>query len=99
MTGNEELKAKLNLETGKLAWQELERFFARGVVIYLKPGLDLVEVACAITQDQKNEITKLLASGQVSKPSVDQVEEWHQDKQVFWAVVVSPWILIQEVTR
>ena len=99
MTGSNEIKAKLNLETGKLAWQELERFFAKGVVVYIKPGLDLVEVASAIAQDQKNEITKLLASGQVSKPSIEQVEVWHRDDQVFWAVVVSPWILIQEFTN
>ena len=30
---NDELRAKINAETGKIGWKELERHFARGVVI------------------------------------------------------------------
>ena len=44
------LRAKLNAETGKLAWKELERHFARGVVVKVAGDLDLVEVALAVAR-------------------------------------------------
>lgn len=98
MTNGEELKAKLNLETGKLAWQELERFFAKGSVIHVNQELDLVETAALIALDQKQQIAELMASNKISRPDMEQAGTWHQDEQVFWAVVVSPWVLIQEVS-
>lgn len=43
MTGSVDiLRAKLNAETGKLVWNELERHFARGVVIKVAGDLDLL---------------------------------------------------------
>jgi hypothetical protein len=33
----------LNVQTGKIAWRELARHFARGVVICVGPGQDLVQ--------------------------------------------------------
>ena len=32
-------------ETAKIAWQELQRFFAQGLAIGVEPELDLVDVA------------------------------------------------------
>ena len=36
------LRAKLEGETSKIAWRELQRFFANGTAIYVAPALDLV---------------------------------------------------------
>ncbi len=41
------LKAKLNQETAKASWKELQPFFARGQTVYVAPELDLIEVALA----------------------------------------------------
>ena len=38
-------KDKVNLETSKIAWQELQRFFASGAAVFVASELDLVEVA------------------------------------------------------
>ena len=42
-TPSDLLRAKLNLETAQLGWPELERHFARGDVIKVAIGVDLVD--------------------------------------------------------
>jgi len=39
------LRAKVNMETSRIEWKELQRFFASGVAIEVSAKLDLVEVA------------------------------------------------------
>ncbi len=99
MTESEDiLRAKLNAETGKLAWQELERHFARGVVIKVSGERDLVDVALAISRDDKARVERLLAEGGIARASAEDAQAWHAQQSVFWAVVTVPWVLIQEVS-
>lgn len=94
---DELLRAKLNAETGKLAWSELERHFARGVVIKVAAELDLVEVAVAMSRDDKTTVETWLARGFVARASTEDALAWHAQQSLFWAVVAAPWVLIQEV--
>jgi len=98
LTPREEIIRKLNLETGKLPWQELERFFAKGLLIHADSSFDLLDVAATMAEDKKDRIEKLLANNRLAKPGIEQVRVWHDNQQVFWTVVVAPWILIQEAT-
>jgi hypothetical protein len=95
---DELLRAKLNAETGKLAWAELERHFARGVVVRVDGDLDLVEVALAMARDDGARVATWLDSGRVARASSDEARDWHGRQAVFWAVVAAPWVLIQEVS-
>jgi len=92
-----DLRTRLNSETGKLLWPELERHFARGVVVAVAQELDLIEVAHAMASDDQATLAAWLESGQVSRASEDQARDWHQRQPTFWAVVVAPWVVIQEV--
>lgn len=91
------LHAKLNSETGRLHWQELERHFARGVVVKVAPGMDLVGVAVRFAQDDKPVIEAWLKAGQVDRASAEDAVTWQGRQSVFWAVVVAPWVLVQEI--
>lgn len=62
----EELRAKLNAETGKITWRELERHFARGVVIRVAEDLDLVEVAYRMAKDDRPAVERWLTEGRWS---------------------------------
>jgi hypothetical protein len=86
---------KLNLETGKINWQELQRHFARGIVIVVKNELDLVEIAQLFTQDQEQKVNELLGQGKIRHASDIDAIEWNQSQQAFWAVVTAPWVLVQ----
>jgi len=94
---DELLRAKLNAETGKLAWSELERHFARGVVIKVAGDLDLVEVAVAMSHDDKAVVEAWLQQGRIARAATEDAIAWHAQQSQFWAVVPAPWVLIQEV--
>ncbi|MDH5393084.1 MAG: DUF2288 domain-containing protein [Gammaproteobacteria bacterium] len=92
-----ELISQLHNETAKLPWHELERHFARGSVIKVVNGLDLIKVAVALTKDDKAGLEKWLADGTVSNASIDDAKIWHECSTQFWTVVVAPWVLVQPI--
>lgn len=92
-----ELYAHFNAQTAKLDWPELARHFARGVVVKVAPGLDLVAVAVAMAQDRSDEIETWTQAGQIHRASDDDARDWHEQNSVFWAVVVAPWVVVQEI--
>lgn len=87
----------LNSQTGKLEWPELQRHFARGVVIKVAPDLDLVEIAAQMVEDDKEAIEALTRSGQMERAATEDAKAWEVVQPVFWAVVVAPWVLVQEI--
>ncbi len=91
------LRAKLNADTGQLDWRELERHFARGVVIRVAAGVDLLEVALAMARDDAATLRVWLEEGRVAHASAAEAGLWHASGSRFWAVVVAPWVLVQEV--
>lgn len=95
---DELLRAKLNAETGKLAWKELERHFARGVVILVAAELDLVDVAFRISRDDKAAVEAWMSRGLIRRATAEDALGWHERQAVFWAVVAAPWVLIQALT-
>ena len=88
-------KAKVNLETSLIAWQELQRFFAAGLAIAVAPELDLVEVAYRFSIDDKNQVQDWMQNQLVAAVTDQQALEWYQHNNEVWAVVVKPWILVQ----
>lgn len=89
-------KAKVNLETSLIAWQELQRFFAAGLAIAVDDSLDLVEVAYRFSIDDKNQVQDWMQQQLVAAVSDQQALEWYEQKLEVWAVVVKPWILVQQ---
>lgn len=90
------LHAKLNLETSQIAWQELLRFFAGGVVILVADELDLVDVAARFAIDDKAVVEHWLNQGQIAKVTDAQASIWLDNDAVLWSVVARPWVLVQE---
>ena len=91
-----EVKEKLNLETARISWQELERFFAQGIVLNVTDSLDLLEAGCAFAKDDTQQVQKWLEGGQLGKVTDQQAVEWHKLNPELWSVVVRPWILVQD---
>ena len=96
---SELLRAKLNLETSKIAWKELQRFFANGTVLVVSTDMDLVEVAFQMSEDNVAQIQQWATAGKLGKVSDEQAGEWLADDVSVWAVVVSPWVLVQPVRQ
>ena len=88
-------RTKVNRETSRIAWKELQRFFASGAAIFVSDDLDLVEVAFQFSQDNKAQVERWLLTGKVGKVSDEQAAAWVEADATAWAVVVSPWVLVQ----
>jgi hypothetical protein len=97
MESLEELRCRLNAETGRLAWPELARHFARGVVVRVVPGLDLVEVAACMVRDDRAAIAAWTETGAVARASDADALAWNAAGTEFWAVVAAPWVVVQEI--
>ncbi|SKA85221.1 hypothetical protein SAMN02745130_02594 [Thiothrix eikelboomii] len=90
------LRTRLNLETGRITWQELGFFFARGRVLQVAADLDLIEVASALANDEAPQVSAWLKTQQLSVLSDLTAKAWAGDDQQLWAVVVAPWVVVQQ---
>jgi len=91
------LRAKVNMETSRIEWKELQKFFASGAAVEVSSTLDLVEVAFQMHEDNKAQFEQWLADGLVAKVADLQAAAWLAADAEVWAVVVSPWVLVQEI--
>jgi hypothetical protein len=98
-TPSDILRAKLNLETAQLQWSELERHFARGSVIKVAPGMDLVEAALQVAGNNAAAVQQWMVDGRIARAELVDAEDWHARQPMFWAVVVAPWVLVQEALK
>ena len=87
---------KLNQETGKINWIELQRHFARGVVVVVDNQIVLVKTAEQISLNQDAAIQSLIESSKIYRATDDDAIRWNENQQTFWAVVIAPWVLVQE---
>ncbi len=89
-------RVKVNLETSQIAWNELQRFFASGSAVFIASSLDLINVAYQFSIDNKDQVTQWMQNNQISLVSDQQALMWLEADTTVWAVVVKPWILVQE---
>ncbi|AWL03304.1 DUF2288 domain-containing protein [Massilia oculi] len=90
-----ELHDKINRETGRIKWSELQRHFASGSVIWVSEALDLIDVALRVAHDDRESVARWMNEGSVAKVSDAQAQGWLEADEVLWASVVSPFVLVQ----
>jgi hypothetical protein len=92
-------KKQINLQTSRIPWHELQRFFAAGFSIFVNSELDLVEVAFQFSQDNKTQVEQWLKQEKIGPVSDPQALKWYEENITVWAVVIKPWVLVQEKTH
>lgn len=95
MSENPELRDKLNRETARIPWADLQPHFARGSAVYVAPDLDLIDVAMLFAEDRSEAIHSLMAQQRVVLVTEVQAANWADQERSMWAVVVAPWVLVQ----
>ncbi len=93
----EELRQTLNIESGKLSWEELQVHFARGAVVVIHSELDLIDVSAKFVNDDKLVIEAWMKTNKIALATDDDAKQWLKNKTDFWAVVVPPWVLVQKI--
>lgn len=93
----QDIKTALADSLEQAKWEWLEPHAKRDALIIVSPNLDLVEVGVAIAQDQTQLVQQWIESGQLQKPSSNQLSLWHnQPSKSFKALIVQPYVLVQE---
>ena len=93
----EKLRTNLNMQTGKILWPEIQRCFARGVVLVVDHHADLLKIAADIVHANQAVVEDCLAAGELKRASVEDARSWQKRDPLFWAVVAAPWVLVQEI--
>ena len=97
MSECDELISKINSETSKIAWSELQKFYAQGLVVAVQAPLDLIATAAIFSRDDKSQVQQWLDNKQVYAVEDEQAQHWYQQDALLWAVVVAPFVLVQEL--
>ncbi len=97
ITRQELERGKINSETARIAWKELQRYFAGGYTLLVSDELDLIEVAYQMQQDNASQIEQWMQNTQIQQVSNEQAREWFNNDAELWACVIKPWVLIQAV--
>jgi len=90
------LYVKLLAETAQIGWSELERFFARGVLLKVARDLDLVSVAECVANDDTKQISEWLAAGLIERVQAETAADYAARDPELCAVVLSPCVCMQE---
>ena len=91
------LKTRLNSETAKISWHDLQKHYAAGNVMAVSGNVDLIQVAVAFHQDDRGQVESWLANSTLFEVDDQQALVWHTNNTEHWAVVIPPFVLVQEV--
>ncbi|OGT96177.1 MAG: hypothetical protein A2X80_00880 [Geobacteraceae bacterium GWB2_52_12] len=90
-------KEEIAVSVDVAEWSWLRAHLERGGLIVIDGNLDLAEVASKIFNNDSETIERLIITGGISKPSVDQLALWDsQPTKLFTISIVSPYVIIQE---
>lgn len=92
-----DLYHQLHQQTGRIRWPELQRHYARGVLVIVAAELDLIAVATAMAQDNTPQIAAWMTTGNLHRAGDDAARRWQEQTTEFWSCVVAPWVLVQEI--
>jgi hypothetical protein len=91
---------KLSEEIDVAQWEWLRAHNERGALIVVNRGRDLADVGERIAADDSPMVQRWLVSNLLSKPTPEQVVAWDSDPtRNFSTLVVSPFVLVQEIVK
>ena len=92
-----ELIARLNAETAKIRWNDLQTHYAAGNILAVSADSDLIKTAIAVHRDDTAQVKQWLTEGYLFELSDTQALHWCRHNALLWAVVIPPFVLIQEI--
>ncbi len=93
-----DLRAQLTelLDEAELEW--LKPHIQKDVVIIVVPDLDILDVGVAISSDNTQSVQHWISEQLLVKPSSDILSRWNGNPtQKFQALIIQPYILVQEL--
>lgn len=92
-----DLTQQFKNDLADVVWSDLKPHAKRDAVILVHPGLDLIEVATAIANDNVSKVQPWIQESLIQKPTAEQLAAWNNHPtQVFQTLIVQPYVLIVE---
>lgn len=99
MIGKDETTTREKLEkyTGEVGWEELRPHYENGALLFVDLSIPIVDAGLAIANDDIDRVAEWRGNGDLVNPSDPHAEYWKKSGARFRALVVSPFVLIQEL--
>jgi hypothetical protein len=89
------LREEFHQQTARIAWHDLQTYYAQGSVIRVGEELNLVEVAVQLGMDNTGQFQAWIEAGAIASVLESEAQEWFDTNPTLWAVVAAPWVLVQ----
>ncbi|MCX7545216.1 DUF2288 domain-containing protein [Marinicella gelatinilytica] len=99
MNETEDIRTRLNQERGPIDYLELQKFFAKGVILVVDPELDLIDVAEKIHADDADCISDWINAKLLTRAHDEHAKKWLKQNACFEAVTMAPWVVVQEINK
>lgn len=93
------LREEFHQQTARIAWHDLQTYYARGSVIRVGDQLNLVEVAVQLGMDNTGQFQAWIEAGAIAAVRESEAQTWFDSNPTLWAVVAAPWVLVQDVAE
>ena len=95
----EKLSEKMLREADWVEWEPLHSHFVHDVVFLISTEESIFELGEAIAEDNTSLIKEKIDTTKVRRPNGYDVELWRKSKQHFLTLIVSPYVLIQCMSK
>ena len=86
---------RLAAEVGEAPWHLLKPHAERGGLFFVDAALDLVAVATAVADDDKETVAAWMDTQQLSCPTLDEITMHAADAERLWTfVIVQPFVFV-----
>ena len=83
------------LQKMKAAWKDLQVHHERGVLFFVLPHVDLIELGKEVAGDNKEYIMECLNTKRVFRPTKEM--RLPKEEQVFSFVIVQPYVFVEYI--
>ncbi len=87
---------KISKYTGDVRWSYLKPHYKRDALLWVDPALPLEDVALAIIHDEATRVADWLGNGDLVRVGQLHAAQWKGGDELFTAVVVTPFVLMQQ---
>ena len=98
-TENLTTQQRFEKELARISFQELQKFFAKGMMVIVGNELSVIDVALKLHQDDKQVIDQWIKAGSIVRAHDEHAKKWVTQRAELMAVTVAPWVLVQEIVN
>lgn len=93
------IKAQFAEQMAPISFQELQKFFAKGLLITVADELDLLDVAVTLHEDDTAKVQNWMDNGLIARAHDEHAKFWVDNRSMLMAVTVAPWVLVQTIEQ